>query len=66
MTRETLLALMILLALVCLGLLAWAWVRRTRRDAVYPAPFGELPDDARTTAVFTAFYVATTRHGEAL
>lgn len=66
MTRETLLTLMILLALVCLGLLAWAWWRRARRDAAYPAPFAELPEGARTTAVFTAFYVATTRHGEPL
>ncbi|GAA2070167.1 hypothetical protein [Microbacterium hatanonis] len=66
MTREALLTIMIGLALLCLGLLAWSWWRRARRDAAYPAPFGELPEGARTTATFTTLYVATTRHGEPL
>jgi len=66
MTREVLLTIMIGLALVCLGLLAWSWWRRSRRDAAYPAPFGELPDGARTLAIYTTLYVATTRHGEPL
>ncbi|MFG6445695.1 hypothetical protein ACFXP7_10220 [Microbacterium sp. P06] len=66
MTRETLLTIIIAIALLVLGLLAWSWWRRTRRDAAYPAPVAELPDGAKTTATFTTLYVATTRHGEPL
>lgn len=66
MTREMLLTIVIVVAVLCLGALAWAWRRRTRRDAALPAPVAELPAGARTIAGFTALYVATTRHGEPL
>jgi hypothetical protein len=65
-TREALLTIFIVLALLCLGLLALSWRRRARRDAAYPAPVGELPAGARTLATFPSLYVATTRHGEPL
>ncbi|WP_295845509.1 hypothetical protein [uncultured Microbacterium sp.] len=66
MSREGALVVMIGVALVLLAVLAWAWVRRTRRDARYTAPVGELPADAVETAVFSGLYVATTRHDEPL
>ncbi|KQR25315.1 PH-like domain-containing protein [Microbacterium sp. Leaf151] len=66
MTREGALLVMAAVAVIALALLAWAWVRRTRRDARYTAPVGELPDDAVETAVFPGLYVATTRHDEPL
>lgn len=66
MTREAALAVMIGIAVVVLGLLAWSWWRRTRRDAGMAAPVGEAPADAATLAVHEALYVATTRHGEPL
>jgi hypothetical protein len=65
-TREGALLVMAGVAIVVLALLAWAWVRRTRRDARYTAPVGELPDGAVETGVFPGLYVATTRHGEPL
>ena len=52
MTREGALAVMIAVAVVLLAALAWAWWRRTRRDAgplVHP---GELPADAHVRATF--------------
>ncbi len=66
MSREAALAVMIGVALVALALLAWAWMRRTRRDAGYSAPIGEAPADAAVRAVFPGLYVATTRHDEPL
>ena len=66
MSREGALVVMIGVALVLLAVLAWAWVRRTRRDARYSAPVGELPEDAVETAVFPGLYVATTSHDEPL
>ncbi|WP_279367064.1 hypothetical protein [Microbacterium testaceum] len=66
MSREGALVVMIGVALVLLAVLAWAWVRRTRRDARYTAPVGELPADAVESAVFSGLYVATTRHDEPL
>ncbi len=66
MTREGALLVIILAAVALLGLLAWAWMRRTRRDSGLAAPVGEAPADATTTAVLPALYVATTRHGEPL
>lgn len=66
MSREGALLVMVGVAVVLLALLAWAWVRRTRRDARYSAPVGELPEGSVETAVFSGLYVATTRHGEPL
>jgi hypothetical protein len=66
MTREGALAIMIAVAVGLLAALAWAWWRRTRRDAAFTAPVGEAPGDARTVAEFAALYVATTRHGDPL
>ncbi|MDR6691864.1 hypothetical protein J2X55_002794 [Microbacterium sp. 1154] len=66
MSREGALLVMIGVAIVLLALLAWAWVRRTRRDARYTAPVGELPEGAVETAAFSGLYVATTRHDEPL
>jgi len=66
MSREGALVVMIGVALALLAVLAWAWVRRTRRDARFTAPVGELPADAVETAVFSGLYVATTRHDEPL
>ncbi|WP_295784222.1 hypothetical protein [uncultured Microbacterium sp.] len=66
MTREAALLVMAGIAVIVLALLAWAWVRRTRRDARYSVPVGELPADAVETAVFSGLYVATTRHDEPL
>ncbi|MEZ3156995.1 hypothetical protein AB1K56_08705 [Microbacterium sp. BWR-S6Y] len=66
MSREGALVVMIGVAVVLLAVLAWAWVRRTRRDARYSVPVGELPADAVETAVFSGLYVATTRHDEPL
>lgn len=66
MTREGALAVTVLAALALLALGAWAWWRRTRRDAGLIAPTGELPAGTEVTGVFPSLYVATTRHGEAL
>lgn len=66
MTREGALAIIAAVALALLGVLAWAWWRRTRRDAHLVAPAGEPPAGTAVRASFTALYVATTRHGEPL
>jgi hypothetical protein len=66
MTREGALVVIILVALGLLGLLAWAWLRRTRRDAGLATPVGEAPQGATTLSRFPSLYVATTRHGEPL
>ncbi|MCR2762011.1 hypothetical protein NQ152_00665 [Microbacterium sp. zg.B48] len=66
MTREGALAVMVLVALVLIGLLAWAWWRRTRRDSGLRAPVGEAPADAAVLSRHEGLYVATTRHGEPL
>lgn len=66
MSREGALVVMIGVAVVLLVLLAVAWMRRTRRDARYTAPVGELPEGAVETAAFSGLYVATTRHDEPL
>ena len=66
MTREGALLVMAGVAVVLLAVLAVAWLRRTRRDARYSAPVGELPDGAVETGVFPGLYVATTRHDEPL
>jgi len=66
MTREGALAVMIAVAVVLVGLLGWAWWRRTRRDSGLQAPIGEAPADASTISIHEALYVATTRHGDPL
>jgi hypothetical protein len=66
MTREGALAIMIAVAVGLLAALAWAWWRRTRRDAAFQAPVGEIPGGAHELAGFEALYVATTRHGDPL
>ncbi|MGP3536718.1 PH-like domain-containing protein [Microbacterium sp. RD1] len=66
MSREGALLLMIGVAVVLLGVLTWAWMRRVRRDAGLPAPVGELPSGARELARFPGLYVATTRHDQPL
>lgn len=66
MSREIVLISMVVLAAVLIGLGVWAWRRRARRDAGLPAPVGEIPAGARTLAVFTGFYVATTSHDQPL
>ncbi|GAA1467804.1 hypothetical protein [Microbacterium thalassium] len=66
MTREGALLVVVAVTVLLLAVLAWAWWRRTRRDAVWSAPVGEIPADARETALFETLYVATTRHGEPL
>lgn len=66
MSREGALAVMIGVAVVALAVLAWAWMRRTRRDAGFAAPIGEAPAGASVLATFPGLYVATTRAGEPL
>lgn len=66
MSREGALVLMIAVAVVALAGLAWSWRRRTRRDAGFSAPVGELPSNAHVLARFSGLYVATTRHDEPL
>lgn len=66
MTREGALLVIVAVTLVALAGLAWAWRRRTRRDAGLSAPHGDLPADGGPTTVFRALYVATTRHGQPL
>ncbi|WP_295838880.1 hypothetical protein [uncultured Microbacterium sp.] len=66
MTREGALLVIAGVALLALVALAWAWLRRTRRDARYIAPVGELPEGAVDMATFSGLYVATTRHEEPL
>lgn len=66
MTREGALAVMIGVAVLLLALLAFAWWRRTKRDAALTAPAGEVPADAVVRARFSGFYVATTVHDQPL
>jgi len=66
MTREGALLITVAVAIGLLGLVAWGWRRRTRRDAGLVPPVGELPAGAAVIGVFPALYVATTRHGEPL
>jgi hypothetical protein len=66
MTRTGAVLVVVAVAVIALGLIAWAWWRRSRRDASLNAPVGEAPADAITRSVFAALYVATTRHGEPL
>lgn len=66
MTRELALMIMIGVAVVLLALLAWGWVRRSRRDRDYAIPVGEIPAGARVRDEIPVMYIATTAHGEPL
>lgn len=66
MTREGALLITVGVGVLVVALLGWAWRRRTRRDAGWSAPFGDLPAGAEVAASFPVLYVATTRHGEPL
>jgi hypothetical protein len=66
MSRELALVVMIAVTVALIGVLAWAWWRRTRRDAALPAPFGEVPEGSQVLSTSDALYVATTRHDEPL
>lgn len=66
MTREGALAIIIAVTVALLGLLAWAWWRRIRRDSGLATPVGEAPAGAVTLSTHEALYVATTRQGEPL
>lgn len=66
MSREGALAVMIGVAVLIIAVLAFAWWRRSRRDADLRAPGGEVPADATVLAHFSGLYVATTRHEEPL
>lgn len=66
MTREAASLVMIAAAVVAVGLMAWGWMRRRRRDSALVAPLGEPPEGSRVLAAFDALYVATTDHGAAL
>lgn len=63
MTNEELdLLLVLVLALLLIGLMAWGWRRRVKRDRGLTAPTGEIPAGARILARFPGLYVATTAH----
>ena len=66
MTREGALAVIIAVTVALLGLLAWAWWRRTRRDSALVAPVGEAPAGSTILSSHDTLYVTTTRHGEPL
>ncbi|GAA1845819.1 hypothetical protein ACFQZV_09765 [Microbacterium koreense] len=66
MTREAAVLVMVGVAVLILGLAAWGWWRRTRRDSGLTAPVGELPERARIRADVAGLYVATTAHGQPL
>lgn len=66
MSKEGTLLVTLAVAIIALGVIAWAWWRRTHRDSGLHAPFGEAPSDAPVLASHDVFYVATTRHGEPL
>jgi hypothetical protein len=65
-SREGALIVIVAVALSVLGLLAWSWFRRVRRDSGLPAPIGEAPAGAVVLSAHETLYVATTRHGEPL
>lgn len=66
MTRELALLIVVAFTVLLIGTGVWAWRRRGRRDAGMTAPVGDLPDGADVVGRFSGFYVATTRHDEAL
>ena len=66
MTQEGALLVVVAVALGLLGLVAWGWRRRTRRDAALVPPVGEVPAGAAVIGVFAVLYVATTAHDQPL
>ncbi|MDE0545551.1 hypothetical protein [Microbacterium sp. C7(2022)] len=66
MTREAALLVIAAVAVALIAVLAWAWIRRTRRDSGIAAPVAEAPDSAATIATYRALYVATTQHAAPL
>lgn len=66
MTREAAVLVMVAAAVVLLGLMAWGWGRRSRRDAGLVAPSDDIPADASVRATFDGLYVATTTHDSPL
>jgi hypothetical protein len=66
MTREGALTVMLAVAILLIGLMAWGWWRRSRRDSALAAPTGEPPTGARILASIPGLYVATTAHGSSL
>jgi len=66
MTQPAALAVMIAAAVVLIGLMVWAWWRRTRRDAARLIGAGELPASATVLATFPVLYVATTKQDSPL
>lgn len=62
MSREGALAVMVGVAVVLLGVMAWAWWRRRRRDRAPLTAPGELSMGAEVLATFDGLYVATTAH----
>lgn len=65
MSRELGVAVMIALAVVILGLMAWGWRRRMARDRGFTVPLG-VPEHAEVRLREPVFYVATTRIDEPL
>ena len=66
MTREGALAITIVVTLALIGVLAWAWWRRTKRDSAPLIAPAELPSSAQVLAAFETLYVATTKHEDPL
>lgn len=66
MTREAAVLVMLAVALVILGLIAWGWWRRVRRDSSIVPPRGELTGAPAPRESFDVLYLATTRVGEPL
>lgn len=65
MSREFAIALWIVLAVVLLAVMAFAWRRRLRRDSALSAPLG-VPEHAEVVERHEVLYVSTTRHDEPL
>lgn len=65
MTREVAIAVTIVLALLVLGAMTFAWRRRLRRDSGLSAPLG-VPEHAEVTHRREVLYVSTTKHDQPL
>ena len=62
MSREGALGIVLVVVIGLIGLMAWAWWRRMKRDAGPLIHAGELPPSATVLATFETLYVATTKH----